>query len=309
MTFRSGGSLDRSVSGGSGGGMGGPIAVGGGFGSLLLVGLYLLLGGDPGALGGGGGQQPQQEPGHNQHAGQGDEYGSDGADSGEFAHCKTTDDANEYEDCRIIATAQSLDDIWKDILPEQAGIEYTEPGLTIFQQATQTGCGAASSQTGPFYCPQDETAYFDTSFFKMLKQMGGSDAPLSQEYVVAHEFGHHIQDLEGTLGMSNYDDPGPDSNAVKIELQADCYAGVWASRADKGDNAALEPVTEEQVATAMKTAGAIGDDHIQESQQGYVNPESFTHGTSEQRQKMFMAGYQNGTMGACDILERGAYNS
>lgn len=304
MTFRSGGSIGREVSGGSGGGMGGPIAVGGGFGSLLLVGLYLLLGGDPGALGGGGGgQQPQQEPGQNQHSGQG--YGDT---ESEYANC-TWDDANESDGCRIVGTAQSLDEIWSDILPEQAGIEYTKPGLRIFEQATQTGCGAASSQTGPFYCPQDETAYFDTSFFSMLKQMGGSAAPLSQEYVVAHEFGHHIQDLAGTLGMSNYDDPGPDSNAVKIELQADCYAGVWASRADKGDNPHLEPVTEEQVATAMKTAGAIGDDHIQESQQGYVNPESFTHGTSEQRQKMFMAGYQNGTMGACDILERGAYNS
>lgn len=304
MTFRSGGSLDRQVS--TGGGRGGPIAIGGGFGGLLLVGLYLLLGGD---LSGGGGQPQQPAP---QPEGQSDQSGfgnyNDVESDGSLDHCQTTDDANKYDDCRIIATAQSLDEEWATLLPEQAGIDYTKPGLQIFSRQTQTGCGAAQSSTGPFYCPADGTAYFDTSFFDQLTQMGGSDAPLAQEYVVAHEFGHHIQDLEGTLGMSNYDDPGPESNAVKIELQADCYAGLWATQADEGDNKMLEPLTEEQVASAIQTAGAIGDDHIQKQSGGYVNPESFTHGSSEQRQKMFMAGYNGGTMESCDILGTGGYN-
>src|SRR5699024_2291668 len=126
-----------------------------------------------------------------------------------------------------------------------------------------SGCGQATSATGPFYCPADQSAYFDVSFFDQLNRIGGTNSPLAQMYIVAHEFGHHVQQLEGTLSLSNYNDPGEDSNAVKIELQADCYAGMWVAHADKGENAMLEPITREQVASAIETARAVGDDNIQ----------------------------------------------
>ena len=147
------------------------------------------------------------------------------------------------------------------------------------------------------------------SFFEQLEQLGGTNAPLAQMYIVAHEFAHHIQQLEGTLSLSNYNDPGEDSNAVKIELQADCYAGIWISQADKGDDALLEPITEEQVAGAIDTARAVGDDNIQQRSGGEVRPDLWTHGSSEQRQNAFLTGYNEGTMASCDTLGRGVYRS
>lgn len=200
-----------------------------------------------------------------------------------------------------------MDAVWQDLLPAEAGIEYTQPGLHLFQDVATSGCGRASAQTGPFYCPADTTAYFDVSFFNQLGQLGGSDAPLAQMYVVAHEFGHHIQQLEGTLGMSNYNDPGEDSAAVAIELQADCYAGLWASHADKGPDAILEPITRDQLASAIQTARAVGDDNIQRRSGGEVNPDMFTHGSSQQREEAFQRGYDSGHMSACDYLNRGGY--
>lgn len=124
---------------------------------------------------------------------------------------------------------------------------------------------------------------------------------------MAHEIGHHIQNLEGTLGLSDYNDPGPNSNAVKIELQADCYAGVWGHYADKGDNAFLEPITKQQVNDAITATRAVGDDNIQERTTGRVNTESFTHGSSDQRQRAFLAGYNSGKMSSCDTLDRHVY--
>lgn len=275
------------------------IAAGGGLGSVLLVGLFLLLGGSPSQIDDVFGGQDQSQPAI--------EGGEDSNDA--LAHCQTLEDGNTYADCRVDYTGISVDNVWAEVLPQQAGIDYMEPGRNIFRDATQTGCGAASSATGPFYCPGDQTAYFDVSFFEQLEQLGGSDAPLAQMYIVAHEFGHHVQQLEGTLGLSNYNDPGADSNAVKIELQADCYAGIWASHADKGEDALLEPITPEQVATAVDTARAVGDDNIQQRSGGEIRPDTFTHGSSQQRQDAFLTGYNEGSMASCDFLERGAYNS
>lgn len=222
-------------------------------------------------------------------------------DSDALAHCKTYEDANEHDDCRIQATATVLDDFWGEALPQEANIEYTKPGLFIGSGQLNTACGAAdASQSGPFYCPGDETAYFATPFFKQLRQMGGSDGPFAQMYVVAHEFGHHIQHLEGNLGLSDYNNPGEDSNAVKMELQADCYAGLWASQADKGPDAMLDPITQDQVDQAVKTAQSIGDDAIQKSAGRSVNPEKWTHGSSQQRVDAFLRGYQGGTMASCE---------
>ena len=219
---------------------------------------------------------------------------------GNLDHCQTIEDANNYDDCRNEGTALSLDQVWSEILPEQAGIDYTEPALMIDDGTVSTGCGTASTaSTGPFYCPGDQTVYIGDDFFAQLKQMGGSDGPFAQMYVVAHEFGHHIQQLQGNLGLSDYDNPGEDSNAVKMELQADCYAGVWAAHADKGDNAYLDPVTEEQVSQAIASAQAIGDDAIQSSNGGEVNPDAWTHGSSEQREQWFSTGYDNGTVDSC----------
>ena len=277
----------------TGGGGGGTIAVGGGIGTLVLVGLFLLLDGNPSDIGQIiGNEQQQSQPALPQ---------------GSQHPCETGDDANKYVDCRVELTGQSLDRVWSSILPQQAGIAYTKPGLTMFTNSTNTGCGRASSSTGPFYCPSDKTAYFDVSFFEQLTSLGGANAPLAQEYIVAHEFGHHIQQLESTLGLSNYNDPGEDSNAVKIELQADCYAGIWAHHAQKGPDADLEPITDQQVQDAVDTARAVGDDNIQQRSGGGVRPDTWTHGSSDQRQQAFLTGYRAGTMSACDTLERGAY--
>ncbi|AZA11531.1 KPN_02809 family neutral zinc metallopeptidase [Corynebacterium gerontici] len=291
MTFRGG--IEKPENLARTGGNGGKIAAGGGIGTLLLVGLFLLMGGDPAQLGGlvGGEQQPQSQN-----------------SSGTLEHCQTSDDANKYADCRVEFTALSLNQVWSTQLPDQANLNYTKPGLTVFNSSTSTGCGTASSATGPFYCPVDHTAYFDVSFFDQLQKYGGENTPFAQEYIVAHEFGHHIQSIEGTLGLSDYNDPGPNSNAVKIELQADCYAGVWGHFADKGEDAFLEPITEQQVQNAIDAARAVGDDNIQSKAGRNVNPESFTHGSSQQRQEAFLSGYRSGKMASCDYLQRGVYS-
>lgn len=304
MTFKSGvrpSGQGVSTSGGTGrgrggGGMGIPIVFGGGgLGTLVLIGLFLLLGG------GNTGPAPVDQGQQGQH-GQG--TGGQGFD---LAQCDTEGAVNEIPQCRAAATADSLNGIWNSVLPDQAGKEYSMPNLRMFEGDVQTGCGYATARTGPFYCPRDKTVYLDVSFYQQLEQMGGSDGSLSQMYVIAHEWGHHIQNIEGTLGLSDYNNPGEDSAAVAIEVQADCYAGVWASHADKGPDAMLEPITEEQVKQAVATARAIGDDHIQEQAGQEVNPDAWTHGSSEQRQKLFLAGYNSGSMAKCDTLNRGAY--
>ena len=289
MTFKSGADFDgqRATSGGGGG-----LALGGGIGSVMLVGLYLLLGGNPSDIG----------------ALLGNEQSHSGADDSAFDHCQTAEDGNKYDDCRVMFTAMSVDNVWTAELPEQAGIEYTNPGRVIFNGSTNSGCGTASSATGPFYCPADQSAYFDTTFFDSLSNYGAHNAPFAQMYIVAHEFGHHIQQLEGTLQLSDYNDPGADSNAVKIELQADCYAGIWASHADKGEDALLEPISQQQVADAVTAAQAVGDDNIQRRSTGQVQPDAWTHGSSEQRQRAFLAGYNSGRMAECDTLGRGVYS-
>lgn len=290
MTFRE--DADISEQYGRTGGSGRRIAAGGGIGSLVLVGLFLLLGGNPADISqilGSGQEQIQQQSG------------------GYLEGCNTGADANARADCRVKGAAISTNRVWEKVLPEQAGISYNKPGLVVFNGSTQSGCGAASANTGPFYCPGDKSAYFDVSFFDQLTKLGGKNAPLAQEYIVAHEFGHHVQMLEGTLGLSNYNQPGADSNAVKIELQADCYAGLWAHHADKGEDALLKQLTNDQVQSAIKTAQAVGDDNIQKRTGGKVRPDLWTHGSSEDRARAFITGYQQGTMKACDTLGRGVY--
>ena len=263
----------------------GLVIGGSSIGALILAGILWYLGVDPSQL--------------QDVLGTGDASTSQSASG--LAHCKTGEAANKYAECRVDFTARSLDKVWGQQLPEQANLQYKRPAVMVFTNSTRSGCGVASSATGPFYCPTDQTAYFDVSFFDQLKNYGATNTPFAQEYIVAHEFGHHIQKLQNTLGMSNYNEPGPESNAVKIELQADCYAGVWAYYADKGDNALLQPITEEQLAGAINAARAVGDDNIQQRSGGEVRPDTFTHGTSEQRQEAFLAGYHTGQMSSCPL--------
>lgn len=211
MTFNEGLQIDPNrVSGGGGPGLGGGLALGGGALGIIAVIVTLLLGGDPGSV-------------------LGQFTGADSkSQSGTAtlpAHCKTGADANKYVDCRVILTVQSLDGVWGTELPKQTNRKYVQPKVTLFSGAVNTGCGQASSAVGPFYCPADQTAYFDTSFFQeLVDRFGSSGGPLAQEYVVAHEFGHHIQNLLGDINRSQRDPKGATSAAVRTELQADCYS-------------------------------------------------------------------------------------
>lgn len=281
--------------GGRSGGRGGRIAMGGG-GGLIVVVLALLFGINPGdILGGGGGTGAAPQEGSTE----------------DFAECTSAEAANTNIDCRIIATAESLDAVWVELLPASGGPDYVAPGLDLFVDSVSTGCGGATSATGPFYCPTDQTAYFDSAFFDLLEtQFGSSGGPLAQEYVVAHEFGHHIQNQLGLLGRAQQDPQGPESGAVRVELMADCLAGSWADRASTVPDPDsglpfLEPLTRTDINDALSAAASVGDDRIQSQGQGQVNPEAFTHGTSEQRQRWFMIGYEQATVQDCDTFAAG----
>jgi uncharacterized protein len=214
-----------------------------------------------------------------------------------LAQCKTGQDANENLDCRMAGAALSIDTYWATA----PGFEndYRSPQFRLFSGSTTTGCGNASSATGPFYCPTDETIYLDTGFFDALRtQFDASGGPLAQMYVVAHEWGHHIQNITGTMDGLNLRDTGATSDSVRLELQADCYGGAWAGAAstvpDESGTPFLEPITKQQVADALNAASAIGDDRIQQMSNGEVDSESWTHGSSEQRQRWFTTGFEKG---------------
>ncbi|MBA2695219.1 MAG: KPN_02809 family neutral zinc metallopeptidase [Ornithinimicrobium sp.] len=300
MTFRDDASLstDQVRRGGRGGGIGGRgVAAGGGIGGLLIAVLVYLHGGDPSGLPGGtvsGGQVDYSSP-----------YVSDAdAQSGTsqaFPQCRTGADANEDVDCRMVGTVISVQDYWSG-----AFRDYREAPTVIFDGSVQTGCGGADSSVGPFYCPVDSTIYLDTGFFDQLERLGGDGGPLSQMYVVAHEYGHHIQNLTGVLARSQQDRQGPESGAVRTELQADCFAGAWVAHASQTQDAdgetLLEPITPEQIESALSAAEAVGDDRIQRTTQGRVEPEAWTHGSSAQRQHWFMVGYDTGDPRQCDTF-------
>jgi len=173
---------------------------------------------------------------------------------------------------------------------------------------TSTACGTASSQTGPFYCPPDETIYIDTTFFDVLvQQFGSSDGPLAEMYVVAHEYAHHIQQLLGVFDIADRTGTGADSDSVTVELMADCLAGAWASNASTvpGPDGTpyLQPLTKQDINDAIDAAKSVGDDRIMEASQGYADPDQFTHGTSEQRAESFLTGYRTGSVEACDAFD------
>ncbi len=287
---------DRRGDGGySGGGGGFPIGGGGlGIGGMVVLGLIgwalgidprLLIGGAEILTGGGSHTQQPNQP------------------SGPRRTGTPTDDTGKF----VAAVLGSADQTWKVIFEKEGGT-YQRPRLVMFSGGTRSGCGAAQSAMGPFYCPNDRTVYLDTSFFKDIERRfrgcTGKACEFSQAYVIAHEVGHHVQMVLGILPKVQQAQQSASSKVeanrlqVRVELQADCFAGVWANQAEQK----WKIVQAGDIEAAMQTASAIGDDMLQRRSQGHIVPDSFTHGTSEQRQRWFMTGFKQGTVKACNTF-------
>lgn len=296
MTFNEGARLDPSQAedrrGRTGMGRGGKVGLGLGGGLVVLIGALLGINPDMlSALLGDSGTQPAIE--------------QSGAAS--LESCQTGQDANERLDCRILGTANSLNSFWPGYLA-QYNVKYSVPKTVIFTSSVSTACGSATSAVGPFYCPADNRAYFDPDFFAQLEeQFGSSGGPLAQEYVVAHEFGHHVQNLTGSINKAKQGVTGAQSAAVRTELQADCYAGVWMRYASTqpapgSQQPFLKALTQKDLKDALSAASSVGDDRIQQAATGRTNPESWSHGSSAQRQKWLSTGYQSADLAACDTF-------
>jgi predicted metalloprotease len=275
----------RGSGGGRGGLPGGMIPVGGGIGGIiLLIVIVLLTGGLPG---GGGSDEPV----------------SRNTAPGNLSSCKKGTDLQANSDCRFVFYQNSIESFWAAELPRR-GKKYTRAPMRVFEGSVNTGCGPATSAVGPFYCPPDMRVYLELGFFDTLEtDLGARGGEFAEAYVVAHEYGHHVQNLYGILDRIK-SRSGPDSDAVRSELQADCLAGIWTNHATTVPNSSGQPLitelTEDDIARGLDAAASVGDDRIQEKTQGQVNPESFSHGTAEQRMRWFTKGMESGDMTTCD---------
>jgi predicted metalloprotease len=261
--------------------MGLPVA-GGGIGMVVLALVVYLLGGDPSVV-------------TNLPTNQGPAAAPGPAQSG------PPDEASEF--VRVVLA--DTEDTWNDIFKKN-GRDYPEPQLVLFSGGVQSGCGLAQSAMGPFYCPRDQRVYIDLDFYRQLRERFGAPGDFAQAYVIAHEVGHHVQTVLGvsdqvSSAQQQAGRRGANALSVRMELQADCFAGVWANHADKVRNV-VEPGDIEE---ALNAASAIGDDKLQKATQGQVVPESFTHGSSAQRMGWFKRGYDSGDPNTCDTFAQG----
>ena len=283
MRFRPGARLDAGQVQDRRGGGGRGLAVGGGAGGLILVVVLALLGvnlpgsSDPYSLG----------------------PSADTPATELSSECRTGSDANQREDCRIVGVVNSVQDYWSEHLDG-----YRKAPTRFFTAQTSTGCGSATSAVGPFYCPADQAVYIDLDFYDELRtRFGASGGPFAEAYVIAHEYGHHVQHLLGTDERVGNDREGRTSGSVRLELQADCYAGVWAAHAV--ETGYIEDLTSADISDGLDAAAAVGDDRIQQRTTGRVDPESWTHGSSASRQKWFNTGYRDGDPRRCDTFAAG----
>ncbi len=228
-----------------------------------------------------------------------------GMGGGKSAPVTKAEKQKDDEEAAFMSTVLAdTEDVWSAIF-KQAGYRYTPPKMVLYRGSTRSGCGYAQAQMGPFYCPNDQKIYVDLGFFDEMKRKFGATGDFAQAYVLAHEVGHHIQNLQGTLEkvemakQRSYGKAGQNKLQVKVELQADCYAGVWAHHAEK-----MKGILERgDIDEALNAASAIGDDHIQKQTTGYVMPDSFTHGTSKQRMTWFYRGLKTGDLRSCDTFQ------
>lgn len=268
-------------------GMAGPIAAGGGGLGLIVAIVAMLLGVNPGDIGidPNAITAPQQQP--------------EVAGAQSTNECRTGADANARADCRIVGFANSIQAYWSGEF-QRRGWEYVPAQTVLFSGSTNAACGHASSAQGPFYCPLDQQIYLDLTFFQDLqRRFGARGGPFAEGYIIAHEYGHHLQNTLGLLPEGG-GTAGAQGTQVRVELMADCFAGVWARHA--ADTGFLQAPSEQDIASAMDAAASVGDDRIQRQTQGRVTPESWTHGSAEQRMIWFRTGYEAGSVDSCNTL-------
>jgi uncharacterized protein len=286
MTLNDSAQIDTSHARNAGGGGRFPIPIplGAGGGIIGLILAAVLVFGGSSLFGGGGSDQPLD--------------------------CSTANPNRDVVKCHDTLYTNSIEQYWRTALPQSGGPVYQRADIAYFSQTVDTGCGPADSGVGPFYCPEDDTVYIDTAFWDELATRFGASGQFAQPYVLAHEYGHHIQDLDGTQTrvseLMQRDPASQNALSVKLELQADCYAGVWAAHASETKDANGQPiftsVSQKDIADAIQAAGSVGDDTIQKKAGGPVDESAFTHGSSADREKWFETGYSGGQRSACNTF-------